>query len=339
MNANSYDVPGTKGGNREDLRNILTILEPEETPFTSMVRKGQAPKSTLVEVQADILRKPRTNGTKEGQDAGKGNNKAKNRQRFGSYVQRIMDEYGVTDIQQSISKAGGTAAVTNELANSKAMTLREAKRDMEAVNCSDNEMQGGSDADMLTRGAFKWIQPATGTNTQTVQIVPSTFLPAAGAILSGIGSPAAFTEAQLNGVLKTIGRVYGGKQEMVCIAGDNVIEVVDNFTRVQPSATNQRYVVSQDASEHEISLSVKVFDSSFVRLTMIPSQFLKVDVNGDCDPNAALILNMGLWENLFLTDLYAEDGPETAGGQTGYIKAVWANMCRNPKGNGKLYNT
>ena len=43
MNANSYASPSIIGGNREDLRDILTIFEPEETPFTSACKKGDAP--------------------------------------------------------------------------------------------------------------------------------------------------------------------------------------------------------------------------------------------------------------------------------------------------------
>ena len=74
MNATSYGLPGTTGGNREDLRGPLTILEPEETPFISATKKGPAPKSTLVEHGADRLRKPRLTGTREGASGPKGGN-------------------------------------------------------------------------------------------------------------------------------------------------------------------------------------------------------------------------------------------------------------------------
>lgn len=339
MNANSYDTPGRAGGDREDLRNILTILEPEETPFTSMCKKGPAPISTLVEVLADTLRPARKTGSKEGQDAGKGNNKAKNRQRFGTYVHRAQDEYGVTDVQQLISKRGGAAAISNEYADDKAKTVRELKRDMEAVNCSTQDHSGGSDGDMITRGAFCWLDPQGGSIQTTAPTVPLLFRTPSGNILSGVGSPASFSEAQLYSVLQNLFAVYGGKKTYDCIAGQNIISVVDNFTRVQPSAVNNRYQVRQDADTLEINLEVHVFDCSFGKLNMLPTMFNNVNSSGIGDQNAALINNMDLWEMDFLDPLHAVDQEENSGGQSGYAKVMWALLNLNPKGSGKIYNT
>lgn len=342
MQANTYTAPSFIGGNREDLRDILTILEPEETPFTSMVQKADAPKSTFVEVLADNLRKPRTAGSREGQDAGKQNNKATNRQRFGTYVHRIQDEFGVTDVQQAISKAGGTAAVTNEYAQSKAKTVREMKRDVESIFCSDVEMQGGSDAEMRTRGAFRWVQDTA----QAVQPVPALFRPAGGdpdatlsVIKASVGAPAAFTEATFNNILKNLSKVYGGKRDYEVLAGDNICQVVDNFTRVNSSTTNARYSVNENANTHTITLRVSIFDSTFGRAKLMPTQFNKLDANGDGDPNTALILNMALWRSLWLENLHAVDQEENAGGQSGYAKAMFGLVCLNPRGNGKIFHS
>lgn len=336
MNANSYDQPGTTGGNREDLRNILTILEPEDTPYTSLARKGDSPHSTLVEVGADTLRSVRKTGTQEGSDANRANNKKTKQKRFGVHVQRVMDEYGVTDVQQAISRNGGNAFASDEYASGKAKTLREVKRDIEAACCSDNETNGGNDSDMTTRGLFTWISSTQGT----VQPVPTDFLTPAGNILSGVGTTVPlFTEAQLNAILKSMQRVYGGKREYQCIAGDSVIETVDNFTRVNSSTTNVRYNVMQDADENEITLMVQIFESSFGKLNMLPTQFNKVDSAGVADPQTAYILNMELHEILFLDQLHAMDLIDEGGGPAGFVKAMFANICKNPKGAGKIYNT
>lgn len=336
MNANTYSAPAALGGNREDLRNVLTILEPEDTPFTSMCKKGPSPKATFTEVLGDTLRKPRKTGTKEGNDAGKGGNKATKRARFGTYCHRVMDEFGVTDVQELVSERGGVAAISNEYGEAKAKCVREVKRDIESVCCSDIEHQGGSDAEMQTRGAFTWIQ----NSAQSANPVPSDFRALSGAILSGVGvTTPLFTEAQLNGILKALKTVYGGKKEFDCIAGNNVIETVDNFTRTQSSTTNSRYHVYEMADEHEITLMVQVFDSSFGRVNMIPTEFNKIDSTGVGDPNAALILNMMLWELQFLDALHSADLPELGGGPNGYVKALFANTCLSPRGNGKIYNT
>lgn len=336
MNANTYAAPAAAGGNREDLRNVLTILEPEDTPFTSLVKKGPAPGAVFVEVLADTLRKPRNTGTKEGQDAGKGGNKAANRKRFGTYIHRIMDDFGVTDVQQAIAKKGGTAAVADEYGNSKAKCVREVKRDIEAIVCGDQEHHGADDGNMTTRGAFTWLS----ITAQAANPVDANFLTLTGSVLSGVGtSVPLFTEAQFNGVLKSLKSVYGGKKEYDVIAGNNAIDTVDNFTRVNASTTNARYNVVENADEHEITLMVQVFESSFGRANMIPTEFNKISTAGVGDANTALILNRDLWELDFLDDLHAMDLPEAGGGPTGYVRAMLALLCLNPKGNGKIYNT
>jgi hypothetical protein len=336
MQANSYSSPADTGGNREDIRNVLTILEPEDTPFTSMCKKGPAPKSTFVEVLADTLRKARTTGTREGADANRGGNKAAKRQRFGTYIHRAMDEFAVSDVQQIISTNGGTAAVSDEYGNAKAKCVREVKRDIEAINCGSQEHQGGDDTEMRTRGAMTWLS----SSAQSSNPVPSDFRTLSTAILSAVGTTVPlFTEKQLNTMLKALKGVYGGKRTYQLIAGDSVVETVDNFSRIQESTTNSRYQVTEMSDKHEITLSVQVFDSSFGRVEVIPSQFVNVDSNGDGSLESALLLNMALWEMDLFDPLHSMDLPKLGGGESGYVKQMHALLCLNPKGNGKIYNT
>lgn len=333
MQANSYSTPGTTGGNREDLRDILTILEPEDTPFTSMVKKGPSPQATYIEVMADTLRTARKTGTPEGRDVGRGGNKTLKRQRFGTNLHRVMDEFGVSDVQQKISRAGGTAAISDEFAESKAKTIREVKRDLEAVNCSDQEMQAGTDeADMQTRGIGKWLS----VTAQATHAVPSDFRPATAQVLSGVTAP---TEDQVNTVLIAVKRAYGGKRTFQGIGGDQVVKTFDNMTRVQPTSTNSRYNVWEDATKHEITLMVRVFESSHARLELIPTQFNKVDATGADDQYTLYILNMALWEMQFLDALHAQELEDQGGGPRGFVKAIWGLLCKHPKGNGMIYNT
>lgn len=349
MNANSYSSPGSAGGNKELILDILTVLEPEATPVTSAITKGEKPGSTFIEVLADTLRAPRISGTREGQDAGKANNKAKNRNRFGNYVHRLQDEYGVTDVQQAVSKAGGVAAVDDEYGRSKAKCLQECKRDIEAVICSGSEMQGGSDTDMQTRGMFTWIQ----NTAQATNPVPVSFRPPAAAVaaasmaadttgstlMSGVSGVDVMTEPGFNTVLKNLQKIYGSKQEYMMVAGDNIVQTVDNFTRVNSSTTHVRYQVTEMASEHTITLSVSVFDSSFGRASIVPTQFNNVSATtGLGDPNVAYLLNMKYWQLLFLEPLHSVDQNENAGGMNGYVKAMFALLCTMPKSAGKIYN-
>ena len=75
-------------GNREDLTDILTIMEPESTPFTSMAQKATA-SGTFFEVQVDVISTPNFDGVNEGEDVTAIDNKAVNRARIVNYVQKF----------------------------------------------------------------------------------------------------------------------------------------------------------------------------------------------------------------------------------------------------------
>jgi hypothetical protein len=346
MNANSYSSPGPTGGNREYVNDVITILEPEETPFTSMIRKGPAVQGTLIETQADILRKPKKGGSKEGADSSKGGNKAKDRRRFGTRLNRLPENsYGVTDVQQAISKAGGTAGVSDEFANSRAKALREAKRDIEAINCSTQEHYDGTEADMTTRGALCWLEAAGVTTLQTAEPkVPEAYRPRATSAVASTtvsavktnASAGGFTEDDLNLILRALQREHGPGKTFEAILGDNLIDKVDHFTRTNTASTGLRYVVNENASEHQITMMVKVFESSQGRCNFIPSQFINVDANGDADANAGLILWRPHWHMDMLEDLNTMDEPPTRAGQVGSVMAKWALLCDLPRGNGKI---
>lgn len=336
MNASAYN-PGTTGGRREDLRNVLTILEPQETPYVSRAKKGPAPKSTLVETLGDTLRAAKRTGTKEGTDAKKGGNKASARARFGVYIHRQFEEYGVTDVQQIISENGGQAAVDDEFAKSKSKTLLEMKRDMEAICLGDQDTSGGTtESDMITRGAFSWIS----ATAQSSNPVPANFLTPSGAIVSGKSfAGTRFTEDDLNGVLKTLRAVYGGKRTYFCLGGKNAIDTVDHFTRVDVGS-NARYRVQEMADEHEISMMVNVFESSFGRCEFVCDDFIKTSATtGAADDEAFLVLNMDLMHIDMFDDLHSMELPDYGGGPNGYGKCMFANMCDSPKGHGKIYNS
>ena len=70
-------------GNREDLTDVLTILEPESTPFVSMAKKAAA-SGTFFEVQVDDLAVASFDGVNEGEDVTSFDNKAANRARIGN---------------------------------------------------------------------------------------------------------------------------------------------------------------------------------------------------------------------------------------------------------------
>lgn len=333
MNANSYNTPGTTGGNREDLEDSLTIIEPEETPFFTLVPKDNNAKATFHEVMADRLRAPRTSGTKEGDPGPTGGNKTINRQRFGAYLHRWIETFGTTDVQQKIAQKGGTAAVEDEYAFAEMKALREVKRDIEATCCSNIETAGRSDTEMQLRGAFTWLAAS-----QT-PAVPTSFLAPAAQRVTGVTTLTETGTNSLNACLKSLKAQYGVAKEYEMILGNTYAENFDMFTRSGDAvaANEKRFRVMNTGGPVDISMVVNVFRSSFGRVNAHLSDFLLV-ANGTGQADACLILNPKLWLLSFLDPLHSADDPEDAGGQTGYVKAVGGLFCRAPYGNAFIKN-
>lgn len=334
--ANSYASPSTTGGNREYLRDVLTILEPEGTPVTSMITKGPEMEGTFAEVLADTMRPSSKKGRPEGQDAGVNSNLSNKRQRFGNYPHVLREDFGVTDVQNAVQ----IAAVTNEYDYEKAKAVSQLKRDMEAVICGSQDMvKGDSVNPWTTRGLWSWCS----ATVQTTNPVPADFLTPSAQILTGLtvtNGFASLTEQQLLGVLQSMFTVYGKKMTFQMIADVTVQASVDNFTRVQPSATNQRYNIFEEGGEdQEINFAVTSFNTSFGIVHLMPSMFVNTsDTTGLSVAPSGIILNMALVELQFMKGqkLHTNDLPENAGGRNGYAKCMPALCCKNPKGLGKV---
>lgn len=335
--ANSYSSPSTAGGNREYLRDVLTVLEPEGTPVTSMITKGPEMEGTFAEVLADTYRPARTSGRPEGQDAGVASNNSNKRRRFGNYPHIIREDFGVTDMQMGVEIAG----VPSEYDYQKSKAVAQLKRDMEAVICGNQEMQqGASDTEWKTRGLYKWAQ-SSGSG-YGVNAVPDDFLTPTGSILTSVtvsNGIASLTENQLLVVLQSMFTVYGKPMTYQFVGDVTLQAAVDNFSRLQPSSTNQRYYIVDDAKEHEVNFSVTSFNTSFGIVHMIPSMFVNIDsTTGLSTQPSGLILNMAMLELQFFKEgkLHTEDLPRNAGGKNGYAKCVFAVCNKNPKGMGKI---
>lgn len=320
--ANTYSAPSTAGGNREDLRDVLTILAPEQTPVLSSSTKGPAPQATFVEWMVDTLRDARLASVPEGNDVSSFNNKALKRRRIGNYIEIIRDEYAVTDLQQLVN----TAAVDDEFAYAKMKCIREMKRDMELIICSGQDRQAGDgDTPFLTRGLFDWIDSAGPSDVPTDFRTPAASITATGAAL---------TETEVQDVLDSLFNVHGEPKTYSYVCGTGICQAFDLFTRVNSSSTNVRYQVTEMASSKTITLSVKRFESTFGTLNIIPDVFLNPTA-GTVNTNAALILDPELIEIQFLDELHSMELEDQGGGDRGYCKAVFAVCCKNPKGLGK----
>jgi hypothetical protein len=324
-------------GDREDLQNWLTILEPEDCPKTSTFAKTPGPQNYYQSWQADTLANVQFSGTLEGQDVSSFNNEAVNRGRFGNFIQIFRRPWMVSDQQEASNVAG----VASEVAYAKTKAARELKRSVEAAIGSDNDMQQDNGVvPWNTRGLGSWVN----STAQTTNPVPTQFLTPSGNINSTATS--SLTEALFNAVFQSIFTQNGGRRSYNLYAGPNLVTAINTFQRVEgASGTTKTYQVTQDASSNQIDLNVEMYKGSFHTVTIIPDMFNGLVNNSAVTTTTNQQLARGYVVDLSLVGLgymigmYSKELENQGGGRRGFVSATMALVCKNPRGLGKFSAT
>jgi hypothetical protein len=324
--ATSYNI----SGKHDSLLDVVTTVNPEETPLFSSARKGVKPKSVLTEWVTDKLDNPSLAGKVEGVDVTTHVNRLANRATVSNRVQTVPETWAVSrEVQQSSDIAG----VKNAVAESKAKALLQLKLDMAAITGSDQEaVTGTASAANLTRGLGKWLD-ATNAN-----IPASVRLPAAQIAKTG-DLAAAGGEVKFNAVLQATYEASGAKRDYTLYAGPGLKSVITNFTRASGATTNVVVNVPVDAEKRKITLAVDVYDGDFGLVKIVPDLFLGratgTGVTAESRDRGYLV-TPSLFELGFLEAPTHVDQPDQGGGQRGFFEAMFAVRVLHPWGFAKF---
>lgn len=319
-------------GNRENLTDILTLLEPEMTPVTSMARKKKA-SGAFVEWQVDALAEPVFAGVDEGKDVDTFDNKGANRARMGNYIQKDRRTFQVSDIQELVDTAG----VKSEFARSQALAARELKRDVEASLCSsqDRQQQGGAGTPYKSRGMFRFL----GFNGTAGDNFPSDVPTDQQVMTDALGDyGAGLTEAELNGVLQELYTNNGAPSGNYSLVGSPTTRrAVSEFTRESSEAT---YRVTQSAESKKFTLSVTLYDGDFGMVNILPASLFLDRTSGSATIPAerALILDPGSFSLALLKAESRTELEDQGGGRRGFCDIIYSLCVESPKANGFLYS-
>ena len=200
----SYDAVGI----REDLRDVIYNISPEETPFLSKCKKSKAT-NTYHEWQTDTLRSSAANAHIEG-DATTAEARSATT-RLGNYTQIFKNAVVVPDTDEGLNKAGRA----KEIAYQTMKIAKEQKLDIEKALFDNNaRVAGNSTTARELASAPAWLT----TNTD--------FGANEGADPTTIGSTArtdetttliAFSQARFDGVMQSIWEA-GGKPNTVYLS-------------------------------------------------------------------------------------------------------------------------
>ena len=308
-------------GNREDLTSIISVLEPEATPFVSLMKKGKAT-GTFFEVQVDKLNSPEFGGVEEGEDVTAFKNQSADRARIGNYIQKFRDTFMVSDLQEMVDTAG----VASEFANAESKAVRNVKRSIESAFCSaqDRQADAGAGAPYKTRGMLKWL----GVGGQPSDI------PAFAQNVAN-DTTGTQTEATFNSVLQELYEANGmpGGQ-LTLLAGPSLKREISDFSRVS-SSTRNTYQVNQDAESKKITLSVNIYEGDFGLVNIASSLFINRTSGSDTvDADAGLLIDP---EYIGMQSLKSESVTELedqGGGRRGFVDVICGLVCNSPKAHG-----
>ena len=341
-------IAANKLGRREEIANLISLVDRKDTPFTSMARKGSQPQQTLFRWQVDSLPEPVTTGTIDGTDVSSGDyeNYVKTdakqfRNELAAHIQIFRRQTRVSKLTQS--SVTNIAGVKDELANNVAKAITMLKRDMEKTFCSANVSQtDNGSVPYKTRGLDKWLVKAADKDTHAATIVPDDFcLPynAGDATSSSIttGTVADLNETQVQNVLTSIYKQTGQFKTYDLLGGPLLKRAFTNlvYTTKQVAGDDLSPVENvrantRDASSATYSSSIDVFEGDFGGLRLHPSLFLKNHTVGYVIPFDLVEVRYG-GNVAEVTNL-----PDFGGGPARLIEAVAGLVIHNPLAFGKL---
>lgn len=127
-------------GIREDLTDLVALIDPQETPFISNIGRGKDSMQTKHEWQVQTLASPsKTNFVVEGDDSPSAA-AVTERARLFNYCAISRKVGAVTGTMQKVDVAG----ISNELDNQKMLKAAELRRDMEVILVDNNAYVAGS---------------------------------------------------------------------------------------------------------------------------------------------------------------------------------------------------
>lgn len=336
----------TGRGKREDLADMISMVDAKDTPFTSMARKGSKPGNMYFRWQADSNPAPKIGGTVDGTDVQSNqyvNFDVGYRAELANYAQVFrMDPVRVSKLSTDIAQVAG---VRDELAYNVSKSILQCKRSIETTLCSNQTaQQDNGSVPYLTAGIQTWISTA-GTGTPTPGDIPSIFRTPTDSILTGASS--AMTDVAVQGLLKSIYNQTGQYRSYDAIVGTDLkraftgllgTTALTTTTETAAGATKVQ-TFQRDASAEAYIQSVDVFQGDFGTVKLHPTVFLGTISSGvwTVTPYKGLVLNMDLIEVRYGGNVAAVEAlPSFGGGPARLVEAVCGLVVGNPLGLGKF---
>lgn len=239
-------------GNREDLSDVIHMVDPIETPFFNAIGESEAT-AVKHEWQTDALAAAtKDNKALEGDDAT--TEAASPTTRLDNYCQISDKTPKVSGTQRAVQTAGRADELDYQVLKS-TLALR---RDIESALAQNNAKNAGAENTERVLASFE-----SWTKTNASRGSGGSLSTADGVNAPTDGAQRDFTETHLKSVLKSCWN-EGGNPDYIFVGGTNKQRISSDF-----SGNATRYI---GAGERRFEASVDVYDSDFGELAIIPSR-------------------------------------------------------------------
>jgi hypothetical protein len=291
-------------GNREDLTDTISRIDPTETPVMSMAGKTKAT-ATLHEWQTQALAAAASNAQAEGDDFSAP--AVTVTVRLTNRTQIATKMVVISGSQEAVNSAGRKS----EMAYQMALKGLELRRDME-FGITQNDVTATSPR--KSRGLLGWTVDNTSKASDT------TLASYSGNTGVTDGTTRSFTEAQLKTVLQLV-YIAGGKPDTISM-GAAAKQTFSGFT----GGANR----NDNSEDKKVTAAVDVYVSDFGTLKAVPNLFQRT--------RDVFVLESGKLAIAYLRGIFKKDIAATGDSEKAMLITEYCLENQNPKAHGAVYD-
>ena len=327
-------------GIRQDLSDLIAVVDAKSCPVVSMAKKGAEPINPLTQWQADAFGAPTLAGVLSNSDVTSSDyeDQAANRVLLSARIQKFRRVPSVDDLANTVSEVAGIGK-KKEMARAVSKSLEMLKRDMEATFCSDQNSREQFQTDSyLTRGLGRWIQ----NGAQGDLPVNANYRTPTSSI--NATATASLTENNIQDMLQSIYSQTGKVSTYSLVCGPTLKRQFTSFTRTQFASTNVASAIRvlNQKDENKIVSTVDIFEGDFGTLELIPSLFLAADATTNAaavQNGRGYVLDMDMVELRYNRKPRFQELEDRGGGPRGIVDAICALCVKSPLALGKFAPT
>ena len=316
-----------------DVSSVFTLARAVENPFSTMVRKGPKPRSTLFEYPFKQRITPTDSAIADGVDVTDSdltNNEA-NKCMLQGRLQKGRVAIGVSDLA---SEFGDEYAASNLIADNMADAIIAARENLE-VTClklGDSQPYGGTSTPAKTRGFGSWIRSANPAGTPDLPINALALTPS-GNINSTISDVTTLKDTDFNAVMKSIATAARMKGTWDVYLSADATAVVDAWTRMGEvtSTSTQLRRFNSDMADSTVTMEVRFYVTSFGKLRFHTHYSLPTGVHCYIVQTDMVTLRPGYAPR-------TRELPYLGGSYKRIVEYVYGLAAENPRAHGKITN-